>query len=235
MVEEDELERVTLGHLRAAETMCRRRLAREHAGLRGRWSPSPRYAVGNRIVEDARVAHAELRAPGARDFPTPTDLFPEQQLVYRAAAAGYVALFGGRPARAVTVDAWETELPELAVRLVGSLGLALETADGSPELRSLRLGLAGNRPLIDDGERRVLIVRSAAWVGARSLRLVVVDLLAGEVVEEELDVAAALPEALGWVATRLGIVRARAADPVAKAGADCRGCPYVPGCQAHAT
>jgi hypothetical protein len=235
MVEEDELERVTLGHLRAAETMCRRRLAREHAGLRGRWSPSPRYAVGNRIVEDARVAHAELRAPGARDFPTPTDLFPEQQLVYRAAAAGYVALFGGRPARAVTVDAWETELPELAVRLVGSLGLALETADGSPELRSLRLGLAGNRPLIDDGERRVLIVRSAAWVGARPLRLVVVDLLAGEIVEEELDVAAALPEALDWVATRLGIVRARVADPVAKAGADCRGCPYVPGCQAHAT
>jgi hypothetical protein len=232
-VEEDELERVTLGHLRAAETMCRRRLAREHAGLRGRWSPSPRYAVGNRIVEDARVAHAELRAPRAQDFPTPTDLFPEQQLVYRAAAGGYVALFGARPARAVTVDAWETEIPELEVRLVGSLGLVLETADGSPELRSLRLGLAGNRPLIDDGERRVLIVRSAAWVGARPLRLVVVDLLAGEIVEEELDVAAALPDALDWLTTRVAVVRARAADPVPKAGAECRGCPYIPGCRAH--
>jgi hypothetical protein len=234
-VEEDELERVTLGHLRAAETMCRRKLAREHAGLRGRWNPSPRYAVGNRIVEDARVAHAELRAPRTQDFPTPSDLFPEQQLVYRAAAGGYVALFAARPARAVTVDAWETELPELEVRLVGSLGLALETADGSPEMRSLRLGMAGNRPLIDDGERRVLIVRSAAWVGDRPLRLVIVDLLAGAIVEEELDVAAALPEAVEWVTTRVGVVRTRSANPVAKAGADCRGCPYVPGCPAHAT
>jgi hypothetical protein len=233
--EADELPRVTLAHLRGAETMCRRRLAREHAGLRGRWNPSPRYAVGNRIVEDARVAHAELRAPRAQDFPSPSDLFPEQQLVYRAAALGYVALFGARPARAVTVDAWETELPELEVRLVSSLGLALETADGSPELRSLRLGVAGNRPLIDDGERRVLVVRSAAWVGARPLRLVVADLLAGAIVEEELDVAAALPEALEWVTTRVAVVRARAADSVPKAGADCRGCPFVPGCRAHET
>ena len=78
-------------------------------------------------------------------------------------------------------------------------------------------------------------MRSAAWVGGRALRLVVADLLAGEIVEEELDVAAALPEALAWVATRVGIVRERAADPVPKAGAECRGCPYVPGCRAHET
>jgi hypothetical protein len=230
---DDELGRVTLAHLRRAEAMCRRRLAREHAGLRGRWNPSPRFAVANRLVEDARVAHAELRAPRAADFPPPVDLFAEQQRVYAAAAGGYVALFGDRPAVAVAVDAWETELPDLEVRLVGSLGLALETADGSPELRSLRLGVAGNRPLIDDVERRVLIVRSAAWVGAAPLRIVVADLLAGEVVEEELDVAAALPEALEWIEARVAVVRERAVDPVPKAGAECRGCPFVPGCIAH--
>ena len=67
--------------------------------------------------------------------------------------------------------------------------------------------MAGNRPLIDDAERRVLVVRSAAWVGARPLRLVVVDLLAGAVVEEELDVAAALPEALEWITDRVAVVR----------------------------
>ena len=231
--DDDELGRVTLGHLRGAEAMCRRKLAREHAGLRGRWNPSPRYAVSNRLVEDARLAHAELRVARATDFPSPSDLLLEQQRVYRAAAGGYVALFGARPARAVTVDAWETELPDLAVRLVGSLGLALETADGSPELRTVRLGVAGYRPLIDDVERRVIVVRSAAWVGARPLRLVVVDLLAGELVEEQLDVAAALPEALDWVAARVAVVKERAVDPVPKAGSDCRGCGFIPGCRAH--
>jgi hypothetical protein len=231
--DDEELPRVTLGHLRRAEAMCRRKLAREHAGLRGRWNPSPRFAVANRLVEDARVAHAELRSARPSDFPPPTDLLPEQQLVYRAAAGGYVAFFRDRPARAVTVDAWETELPGLGMRLVGPLGLALETADGGPELRTLKLGVAESRPLIDDAERRVIVVRSAAWVGARPLRLVIVDLLAGEIVEEQLDVAALLPEALDWVETRVAVVKARALDPVPKAGADCHGCAYVPGCRAH--
>jgi hypothetical protein len=231
---DDELGRVTLAHLRGAEAMCRRRLAREHQGLHGNWSPPARFAVNNRLVEDARVAHAELRCPLPVDFPSPRDLLPEQQLLYRAAAHGYVALFSNRAARAVEVDAWETELADLAVRVVGSLGLALEAADGSPELRKLQLGVAGSRPMIDDAERRVMVVRSSAWVGERPLRLVVADLLEGEVVEQEIDVAAALPEALEWVEARVAVVRERAADPVAKAGADCRGCPFVPGCRAHA-
>lgn len=230
---EDELGRVTLGHLRRAEAVCRRKLAREHLGLRGQWNPPARFAVANRLVEDARVAHAELRAARVTDFPTPHDLLPEQQRLYDAAAGGYVALFAARPAIAVTVDAWETELPDFGVRLVGPLGLALETADGAPELRSLRLGVAGNRHLLDDAERRLLVVRSAAWVGTRTLRVVVVDLLAGAVVEEQLDVSASLPEALDWIEARIAVIRERAADPIPKAGADCRGCPFVPGCKAH--
>jgi hypothetical protein len=234
-VDDDELGKVTLGHLRRAEVVCRRRLQREHLGLRGQWSPPARFAVSNRLIEDARVAHAELRAARTTDFPSPVDLLPEQQHLYRAASGGYVALFATRPVRTVTVDAWETELPDFGVRLVGPLGLALETADGQPELRSLRLGVVGNRHLVDDAERRVLVMRSAAWVGARTLRVVVVDLLAGAIVEEELDVAGALPEALEWFAARVEVIRARIADPVAKAGGDCRGCPFVSGCKAHAS
>jgi hypothetical protein len=87
--------------------------------------------------------------------------------------------------------------------------------------------------MVDDAERRTIVVRSAAWVGSRVLRLVMVDLLAGEVVEDELDVAAALPEALEWLEARVRVIKERAADPVAKVGADCRGCPFVPGCRAH--
>jgi hypothetical protein len=233
MEDDDELGRVTLGHLRRAEGACRRRLAREHLGLRGQWNPPARFAVANRLIEDARVAHAELRVARAADFPEPVDLLPEQQHLYRAAASGYVALFAARPARAVTIDEWETELPELGVRLVGPIGLALETADGEPELRSLRLGVVGNRHLLDDAERRVVVLRSAAWVEARTLRIVIVDLLAGAVVEEDLDVASALPEAREWFESRVAVIRARVSDPVPKAGADCRGCPFVPGCAAH--
>ena len=231
---DEELPRVTLAHLRRADTMCRRRLERDLAGLRGHRGPSARYAVSNRLVEDARVAHTELRSARPGDFPTPGDLVPEQQRVYRAAAAGYVALFADRPVRAVTVDPWESELDGLGMRLVASLGLALERADESPELRFLRVGVAGNRPMIDDAERRAIVVRSAEWVGGRELRLVVVDLLAGEIVEETIAVAHALTDARAWVDTRVAIVRERVADPIAKAGADCRGCPFVPGCPAHA-
>jgi hypothetical protein len=232
-VEEDELPRVTLAHLRRADTMCRRRLERDLAGVRGHRDRSARFAVNNRLVEDARVAHTELRSARIADFPTPADLVAEQQRVYAAAAAGYVAWFADRPVQAVTVDPWESELVGTGMRLVASLGLAVERADGSPELRFRRVGVAGNRPMIDDAERRAIVVRSAAWVGERELALVVVDLLAGELVEETITVAAALADARAWVDARVAVVRERIADPVPKAGADCRGCPFVPGCQAH--
>jgi hypothetical protein len=230
---DDELPRVTLTHLRRAETMCRRRLERDLAGVRGHRGPSARFAVNNRITEDARVAHTELRAAHVSDFPPPTDLVLEQQRVYRAAAEGYVALFADRPARAVAVDPWEAELADVGMRLVSPLGLALERADGTPEIRSLRIGVAGNRPLIDDADRRALVVRAAAWVGERPLRLVAVDLLAGALVEDVLDVAGALSDARAWIDDRIALVRERAADPTPKAGDDCRGCPFVPGCKAH--
>jgi hypothetical protein len=231
---DDELPRVTLTHLRRADTMCRRRLERDLAGVRGHRGPSARFAVNNRVTEDARVAHTDLRAARPSDFPTPTDLLPEQQRVYLAAAAGYVALFADRPARAVEVDPWEAELDGLGMRFVSPLGVALESADGSPEIRSLRIGVAGNRPLIDDADRRALVVRAASWVGARPLRIVTVDLLAGALVEDELDVAAALADARAWIDERVALVRERIVDPTPRAGDDCRGCPFVPGCKAHA-
>ncbi len=232
---DDELPRVTLAHARGAEVMCRRRLEREYAGAKGNWAGSARFTVNNRLVEDARVAHTELRAPVPSDFPTPHDLFPEQQRLYRAAACGYLALFGARPARAVPADGWETELPELGVRLVGAPGLALERERGEPELRSLLLGVAGNRPLVDDQQRNVIVLRNASWVGSRPLHLVIADLVEGVVVEEVIDVAAAVPAAHEWLGARIAVIRERIADPVPKAGADCRACPFVNGCKAHAS
>jgi hypothetical protein len=65
------------------------------------------------------------------------------------------------------------------------------------------------------------------------LRVVTVDLLAGAVVEDVLDVAGALADARAWIDDRVALVRERVTDPTPKAGEDCRGCPFVPGCKAH--
>ena len=189
--------------------------------------------MNNRITEDARVAHTELRAARVSDFPTPTDLISEQQRVYRAAAAGYVALFADRPARAVEIDPWEAELDGLDLRLVSPLGLALELADGSPEIRTLKIGVAGNRPLIDDADRRALVVArrrvgghaSAAARDRRPAR--------GRGRRGRPRRRGRAARRARWIEQRVALVRERAADPVPKAGDDCRGCPFVPGCKAH--
>ena len=223
-------------HLRRAEAMCRRRLAREHAGLRGSWNPPARFAVSNRLVEDARVAHAELRAaradrfPGARPIcspssssstgPRPAATWPSSPPARRAPSPST----RGRPSSPTSTSGSS-----------GSLGLALETADGAPELRSLRLGVAGNRPLIDDAERRVIVVRSAAWVGDRPLRRRRRRPARGR---GRRGGARRRRRAARGARVGRGAGRGRhaSAPPTRspKAGSDCRGCPFVPGCQAHA-
>src|SRR5437868_831232 len=59
---EAEVPRVSPALLRRAEVMCRRRLAREYAGGKrnANRGADARFAVSNRISEDARLAQAEL-------------------------------------------------------------------------------------------------------------------------------------------------------------------------------
>jgi hypothetical protein len=87
--------------------------------------------------------------------------------------------------------------------------------------------------MVDDADRRAIVVRSAPWVGGRRLALVVVDLLAAAIVEDTIDVEGELTDARAWVDARVAVVRERVADPEPKAGADCRGCAFVNGCKAH--
>jgi hypothetical protein len=223
--------KVTAMHLRRAERMCARRLALDQQDQRGNRSATRRFEVANRLVADARLAHTEGGPPDPRAFVVPRDLFPEQQRVYEAGARGYLACFGGASARLVEHDAWSTDVPGLGARLVGDVGIALET-DGGHELRVLRLG-RGARPGIDEVDVRVALLRSEAWATG-SLSLVVADVLAATAHRVSLDVAAQLPEARAWLAERIGVLRDRTRDARPTVGADCQGCPFVAGCPPHA-
>jgi hypothetical protein len=225
----DDAPRVTASLLRRAHDMCRRRLAREHAGGRRFANPpaNARFEVANRLVADARLAHAEAGTVRAEAFVDPADLDPEQRAVYRAAAAGYVALLGDRPGRAVDLG-WSTALDD-GVELVGDPGLALETASG-PELRLLRL--ASTRQLLDAVDVHIALVRTAAWAPER-LRIVAADLLALDLVEIEPALPADRAAAAAWTAERVALVRRHAGDGRARPGADCNGCAFVAGCTAH--
>lgn len=232
--ETDPLPRVTESQLRRAadERSCPLRLAKEHAGKKGAWLPSPGFAVSNRILADARQAHAERRSPTARDFPGAGDLLPEQQRLYEVAGRTYVVLFGDRPVVVVDdVDEWVTFDPTTGVELVGSAGLPVDDG-GCPELRILSLQ-GGDRALLDQARRSFLLLRTEAWTAGRPLRIVAADLVAGRVEEQRVDTAAEHAAAHEWLGDQVEQLRARIADAAPSPGRDCATCRYVAECGAQ--
>ena len=234
----DELPKVTLAFLRRAEELCPRRVAFEYQNRRGNRTAPARWRVANQITEQARLSHLELGPPSPEAFTPLPDLLPEEREVYGAAAHWYLQPFGGRAVRSVDggdVDEWETAVPALGIRLVGRAGLAVEDADGRPELRLLRIG--GRDP--DDGdtlaspETRFALLRAAEWLAGRSVRLVHADLLYGAIVEHEVAVDPVLAELRPWLGDRLDAVRRRIADPLPRPGLECGRCRFVAGCKAH--
>ena len=234
----DELPKVTLAFLRRVEELCPRRVAFEYQNRRGNRAAPARWRVANQITEHVRLSHLELGPPSPEAFRPLPDLLPEERAVYDAAARWYLQLFGGRAVRTVDgdeVDEWETALPALGVRLVGRAGLAVEDADGRPELRLLRIGGPapdGADPL-GPPEARFAILRAGAWLKGRSVRLVHADLLFGGMVEHEVGADAAVVELQPWLSERVDAVRRRIADPLPRPGLECGRCRFVAGCKAH--
>jgi hypothetical protein len=228
---ESESPRVTTAMLKRADDMCRRKLAREHAGgkrLANR-SADMRFAVSNRVQEDARLAQAELGAPRPEAFVTPKDLEPEQQELYRAAVRGYLDAFGDRPGRATDLG-WQTHLDDADVDLVGDPGIALELPDGRRELRVLHFGGRHERaPLLDPVQRHVVLARTADWAPDQ-LTIVAADLIDYDVDPYRVDLPRERDEAIAWINERVEVVKTLAADGRARAGADCSGCPFIAGC-----
>jgi hypothetical protein len=232
--EHEDLPRVTAGLLRAADTMCARRLHKEHQGTRGNRRADIRFKVANQLLDDARLSHVDPAPPAPGLFHPATDLLPEQQRVYELAAAWYVQLFAADAVQSVEVE-FETPVESLGIRLVGPAGLPVEHPSGQPELRILRLG-QGPVPTepLSVPDIRFAILRLEEWLTGRHLRLVVADLIRGELVEQRVVVDDVVPELGGWLDERLATIRARTAEPRAVAGLECGWCPFIAGCGAHA-
>jgi hypothetical protein len=221
--------------LRRADDLCHRRLAREHAGGKrfANKAADARFAVSNRLAADARLAHTDPESVRAEAFVEPHELEPEQRHLYRAGARGYLTYFSARPGRIADLG-WRSALPELDVDLVGDLGVALDLADGTHELRIVKLG--GRRAgaaLLDPVELRCALLRTTDWAPT-DLRIVVADLLEHEIVSHVPELETERLEAAAWINERVEIIKQHAAHGRARAGADCNGCAFIAGCEAHA-
>jgi hypothetical protein len=222
----EELPRVTPSLLRRADTMCRRRLAHEHESGR-KLSPlgDAPFEVSNRLTADAITWHRGAVAP-EHGFPDPIDLEPEQRAVYRAAANAYLRMFG---AAEIAVDdlGWSTDLVDVGVRLLGPVGIPVVHANGTHELRILRIG--ARLPLIDSVDIRFALLRVHEWATQR-VYIVAVDLLEDHSVEYDLDMGEKFDDAHQWLVSRVEVIRARAHPRHTAVGGDCRDCPCIPGC-----
>jgi hypothetical protein len=231
--ETEELPRISPRHLRLAEELCRRRLAREvHNGKRSvNRTGDMRFAVSNRIEADARLAHAEGGVPRPEAFVAPRDLEPEQVALYRAGARGYLDAFGVAAAH-VTELGYRTLLPELGVELTSNPGIACELDDGGRELRKVLVGARRDTKLLDPVDVRVALVRTEEWAPVQ-LDIVVVDVIEQRraTLTPELDTDRA--DAHTWIAERVELVLELAADGRPHAGRDCQGCAFISGCSKH--
>jgi hypothetical protein len=223
---------VTLAHLRGAEGICPRRLAREHSDSRGNWGSNLRWRVANRVLDDIRLAHTDLTGARPEHFRATGGLTPEQARVYELATRWYVTLFADRPARAVDEDQWATERD--GVRLVGPAGLGLTDAEGNAEIRWLRLAGRGEVPsdLTTSPEVRFALLRRPAWLDGRRVRVAVADLVLGTCTDAVVDTRTALPAVDGWFHERLAAIRARIEHPAPERGLQCGRCAFIAGCPA---
>lgn len=239
MPDDAELAKVTLAHLRRAEDLCARRLAKEHADERGHRSGTLRFAIGARIEQCATLAQATLERPRAVHFPEPTDLAPEPRRVFATAARWYLTIFGDTEARCEDAGGFVTARPDLGIRLVGPGGLRFVDAAGAPELRLLRFAARGSLPTapLDDPAVRFALLRHAAWLatlGGTTL-VTIADLVRGEAVAERIDLTEALPACEEWLTDRLEVIRRRVAEPTPTIGTECAWCAFIGSCEALRT
>ena len=227
---DDDLALISPSHLRKAETMCRRKLAREIAGGKKRANKvaDMRFAISNRIEADAALAHTAIDTVRSEAFVEPSELEPEQVALYRAARKGYLDTFGAEPAVAVKLER-TTRVPELGIELVGNPGLAVERTDGRGELRKLRVG---GKPALDAVDVHFALLRTEDWE-TKSIEIISVDLISLREDHHAPNLPADRGEAHEWLATRVETIQSLAADGRPRAGSDCLGCPFISGCSEH--
>jgi hypothetical protein len=216
--------------LLARPHQCPERLRRTLDDARGDPMPTHRWTPAARVREAARLAHADMRAPRATDFPPAADLPAEQQRVYEAGAAGYLLLFD-EPARAIDVASEPIVFGDVGVRVAAGRELVVETPTGGVELRRLQLG--GRDPVIDDGTLRHVALVAPEWSPTpASVRVVVADLITLAVADADVNLAAARDGAVEWLRDRYAALQ-RAAMGKARPGDHCLDCEHVWSCPIH--
>lgn len=235
---DDRTPKVTPHLLQRALDMCPRRLAHEFECRDADANPFTRWRLRSPFVAAAAIAHRPgAPAPSAADFPAPAELVHEEVAAWERATATYLARFGHLPATTIEHGCEQaTHSEQFGVRAGGAVDLLVAVDDDvRVELRQFELW---GRPLAADPaagnwEIGLAVLRLAARLAGRRLRVCHVDLLRGEadvaVVDYDTDLAP-LREAF---ARRLDELRARAATGEAIAGTGCGQCHHVAGCPAH--
>ncbi len=208
---------------------CAERLRRRLAGDQGRFVANPRFQIMTRLRGDISLAHSELRRPTPKDFPDPEDLFEEERAVYRAAANGYLALFGTTNARTIDVDRFK-DFPEFGVQLRANPGIVVELADHSIQVRSLRA--AARTPTVRINDVYALALLLHEHFAETPIELVATDLLALELDSQRLVLDDFIEPAMAWLASRLAVIRAAAQIGGLQTGVECNDCPFVWKCPA---
>ena len=225
----DELATLTSWDLRD-RPMCGEQLRRRLDGVTGQYIVTQRFQVASRLFGDIALAHSELRCATTADFPTPNELFAEQQHVYRAAANGYLALFGS--VEAVALDPPRSRsFPEHGIEFRAPKPLVVELADGATQIRTLQL--RSGVPTLNDA---TIMSFALVWhdtFTASSIEYVVADLLALEVRTAMIDLSELRERAESWFEERLEHVRSVAAESRPVTGADCADCRYIWNCPPH--
>ncbi|HEY1738376.1 MAG TPA: hypothetical protein VGI86_06690 [Acidimicrobiia bacterium] len=209
----------------AQEPQCGERARRLLDGARPMNMAKTRRRLSQRLRGDAALAHSERRKPNIRDFPTPNDLSTEEQAVYRAAAAGYLALFGDTSAIVLDLPRRLT-LDESGIELAANPGLCVETDEGS-ELRVLAIN--GTEPRIAPSALHAAAMLAPS--DALPIRVVAADLLSLETTESRIT-GGEVEAAWNWATERAAAWRAATDRPTFNHDG-CRTCEFVWGCPTH--
>jgi hypothetical protein len=221
--------KVTPFVLRAADSMCPRRLASELQSEPGTSDPVNRARVRNGLLDAVRTWHETgewVEAPG---------LVTEERAVIAHAARWYEHHFPDRAVEVTLPVETPTILNRRHVLLGGWVDLGVVHRDGTRELRQLWLrGRPAPADLLDEPAVRLAVLRLAclSWMSG-PLVLTGVDLISGSVTRRTLAGTDDLPAFAAWLDERLDVARGRADAATAVAGRDCATCRFVPRCPAH--
>ncbi len=226
---EDVPTKVTPFLLRAADSMCPRRLASELHSEPGTTDPVNRARVRNGLLDAIRTWHETgdwVEAPG---------LVAEERAVIAHATRWYAHHFPDRAGEVTLPVESPTALTRRQVLLGGWVDLGVVHPDGTHELRQLLLrGRPAPTEPLEEPAVRLAVLRLAClgWMPG-PLVVTAVDLISGSMTRTTVGGAEDLPVFADWLDERLAVARGRADPAAADPGRDCATCRFVPRCPAH--